>query len=49
MKELFFIENFQLSSIYQDDIYESIKKYEKDIQIIKIYNSEEDKNEPLWL
>ncbi len=37
------------SIIYQDDIYESIKKYEKDIQIIKIYNSEEDKNEPLWL
>lgn len=36
------------SSKYQEEIYQSIKKYEKEIEIVKIYNDKE-KNEPLWI
>lgn len=44
------IKRIVISSIkYQEEIYQSIKKYEKDIEIVKIYNSDKEKNEPLWI
>ncbi len=44
------IKRIIISSInYQEEIYNIIKKFEKNIEIVKIYNSPKERNEPLWL
>lgn len=44
------IKRIVISSIrYQEEIYQSLKKFEKDIDIVKIYNSDKEKNETLWI
>ncbi len=44
------IKRVVISSLkYQDEIYESIKELEKEMEIIKVYQSERERNEPLWL
>lgn len=43
------IKRIIISSIkYQEEIYQSIKKFEKDIEIVKVYNSQKEWNELLW-
>lgn len=44
------VKRIVISSIkYQEDIYHSLKKYDSDIEIVKMYNSDKEKNEVLWM
>lgn len=44
------IKRIVISSIkYQEEIYQLIKKDVKDVEIVKIFNSDKEKNEILWL
>lgn len=44
------VKRIVISSIkYQEDIYRSLEKLKPDIEIVKIYNSNKELNEPLWV
>lgn len=44
------VKRIVISSIkYQEEIYQSLKKFEKDIEIVKIYNSDKEMREVLWI
>lgn len=43
------VKRIVISSIrYQEQIYQSLRKHENDIEIVKIYNSDKEMNEALW-
>ena len=33
----------------QEIVYQSIKAFEKDVEIVGLYHSDREKNEPLWM
>lgn len=44
------VKRIVISSIrYQEQIYQSLKKYENDLEIVKIYHSDMEMNEILWI
>ena len=44
------VKRIVISSIrYQEEIYQALKKYEKSIEIVKVYNSNKERSEILWL
>lgn len=44
------VKRIVISSIrYQEEIYQSLEEFEKDIEVVKIYNSDKEINEPLWI